>query len=148
MEPVAEFVAGQLKEQFNMGYVYVEQHDYEKAKECFENVITICNVVQYEDAKRKAYISLAKLYVLKNDFVSSFKSSALAFSESSDEYVNKQAKEIIVKTLEIAMKYGVEAQKKGDDKEALCIYKLALPFLKSPKKEVVQNEIKKLEIAK
>jgi len=52
-----------------MGYVYVEQHDYEKAKECFENVITICNVVQYEDAKRKAYISLAKLYVLKKDFV-------------------------------------------------------------------------------
>ena len=111
-------------------------------------MITICNVVQYEDAKRKAYISLAKLYVLKNDFVSSFKSSALAFSESSDEYVNKQAKEIIVKTLGIAMKYGVEAQKKGDDKEALCIYKLALPFLKSPKKEVVQNEIKKLEIAR
>lgn len=148
MESVAEFVAGQLKEQFNMGYVYVEQHDYEKAKECFENVVTICNVVQYEEAKRKAYISLANLYILTNDLVSSFKSSAMALSKSADEYVKKQAKEIIVKTLGTAMKHGVESQRNGDVKEALCIYKLALPFLKSPKKEAVQNEIKKLEIVK
>ena len=72
----------------------------------------------------------------------------MAFSESSDEYVSKRAKEIIVKTLGIAMKHGVESQRNGDDKEALSIYKLALPFLKSPKKEAVQNEIRKLEVAK
>ena len=43
------------------------------------------------------------------------------------------------------MKYGIELQKKGEIQEALTIYRLALPFLKSPKKEAVQKEIMKLE---
>ena len=145
MEPIAEFVAGQLKEQFNLGFAFIEQENFEKAKECFENIITLRSVVQYDEGKQKAFISLANLYVLTNEPVMSFKMSALAMHNSTNEQINTQAKSIITKTLGIAMKYGIESQKKGNSKEAISIYKLALPFLKSPKKDAVEKEIKKLE---
>jgi hypothetical protein len=145
MEPIVEFVSGQLKEQFNLGFVFVEQRDYARAKECFENIVTLCSLVQYDEGKRQAYISLANLYVLTEDPVMSFKMSAMAMINSSNEHINSQAKDIIVKTLGAAMKYGIESQKKGELQEALTIYRLATPFLKSPKKEAVENEIRKLE---
>lgn len=145
MDPIVEFVSGQLKEQFNLGFAYIEHKDYAKAKECFENIISLSSLVQYEEGKRKAFISLANLYVMTNDPIMSFKMSAMALNDVPNEQINVQAKNIIVKTLGTAMKYGIELQKKGEIQEALTIYRLALPFLKSPKKEAVQKEIMKLE---
>lgn len=145
MEAIAEVVMAQLKEQFNMGFVYAEQRDYNRAKECFENVLTVCNLVKYEGGKRMAYISLANLYVMLNDPVMSFKMSALAYHGTSDANIVTKAKSIIVKTLAPAMQHGVEAQKAGNIAEAVEIYKLVLPFLKGPKKDAVEREIKKLE---
>lgn len=145
MEAIAELVTAQLKEQFNMGYVYTEQHDYDHAKECFENVLMVCNLTKYEDGKKMAYISLANLYVLKKDPVMSFKMSVLAYRGNANQNIDSRAKGIIAKTLGAAMNYGIDSQKKGKYHEALEIYKLAVPFLKGAKKEAVESEIKKLE---
>lgn len=145
MEVIVEVITAQIKEQFNMGFVYAEQKDYKKAKECFENVLTICNLVKYEGGKHMAYISLANLFIMMNDPVNSFKMSALAYTSSSNEQITSQAKNIIVKTLALAVKSGIESQKNGNQSEAIEIYKLALPFLKGPKKDAIEKEIKKME---
>lgn len=134
MEAIAELIANQLKEMYNMAYVFIEEKQYDRARECYENILVLCSVAQYEEGKKMAYISLCNLYMLMNNPIAALENA-----------ISAGAKDMISKLIAPAMQVGMQFERERKIEDAIFVYELVVPYLKENKRSVVMKEIKMLK---
>lgn len=137
----SDIIVAKYKEMFNVVYVLIEQERYEAAERIYNEVITLSDVVQYQEAKRMAYICLTNLMVLQKRLNDALicAINARNFSVEGDQV--KQADELIKSVSLTLLKQGIEFERAGKYADAYRLFQLIYPYLSSKRQEVVKQEM-------
>ena len=147
MQDIAEFIAGQLKDLFNLAFIMIEEKRYEDAKNAYQNAATLSEVAGYTEGVKMAFMSLANLYILQDDCMEAFSYARLAKKsvEQNANLSNKDVDELLGKLALSILKQGIELEKNQEYDKAYSIFEMILPYLGIKRAAVVQQEMKVLE---
>ncbi|EEX51406.1 Uncharacterised protein [Pasteurella multocida] len=137
----SDIIVAKYKEMFNMAYVLIEQEKYEAAECIYNEVITLSDLVQYQESKRMAYICLTNLMVLQKRMNDALICAINARNFSVDMEQIKQADELIKSVSLTLLKQGIEFERVGKYVEAYHLFQLIYPYLSSKRQEVVKQEM-------
>lgn len=137
----SDIIVAKYKEMFNMAYVLIEQEKYEAAECIYNEVITLSDLVQYQESKRMAYICLTNLMVLQKRLNDALICAINARNFSVDMEQIKQADELIKSVSLTLLKQGIEFERVGKYVEAYHLFQLIYPYLSSKRQEVVKQEM-------
>lgn len=137
----SDIIVAKYKEMFNMAYVLIEQEEYEAAECIYNEVITLSDLVQYQESKRMAYICLTNLMVLQKRLNDALICAINARNFSVDMEQIKQADELIKSVSLTLLKQGIEFERVGKYVEAYHLFQLIYPYLSSKRQEVVKQEM-------
>ncbi|MGC7559054.1 hypothetical protein [Pasteurella sp. PK-2025] len=138
---IADVVTKKYKEMFNVAYVLVEQKNYRRAEQIYHEIVALSDLVQYQEAKRMAYICLTNLMVMEERLQDALACAVNALNFSVDEEQRQQAK-VLINPISLALlKKGIELEQARNYSDAYLIYQLIYPYLSSKRQTVVKQEM-------
>jgi len=138
MLEISEYITKNLQEMYNVAVTLLKDKKYDEAVEIYDRIICICDMVKYVEGKTMAYMSLANLYYMKNDYKNAFENANNALGYESE---NESIKEFLKELSKEAVKYGMAKEENGEYDVAINMFTSALPYIGNKRREIIEREI-------
>lgn len=145
MAEISEIVSKQLKDFYNIALSYIEDGSYSGALECYEKAAALCEVLKYRNGIGMACISIANLYFLQKQYEEAFQAAEKALNYYTGEEKKQEVREFIKKLALYLVQGGMELEKEGNFRGAVCLFEQALPYLSVKRQHMVALEIRMLK---
>lgn len=141
MEDMIAFIGGQIKEYFQKAVLYIQEKQYENARECYEKAAVLCKLTNYNAGIGMVNLSMANLEVLLGNYKESLKlalSSENLFESCEDK---KNAADFIKKLCQQIVQEGMKLEKSQQYPSAIELFETALPYLNQKRQQILKQEI-------
>lgn len=146
MQEIVEFIASQLKDQYNLALAFIEEKRYDEAQVAYENAAALSEVAGYQDGIRMSMISIANLKILQAKYWEAFQYAELAQKNTEqNEEAEKEVQVLLSKLAMELLKEGIEMEKRREYGEAYSVFAAIIPYLNTKRQEVVKKELTVLE---
>lgn len=139
-------IANEIKSLNNHAMNLVNEGLFSEAEVYYEKALSLTSYLEYYDGMAMVYYNLANLEILKEDLLKALTYCTLAMEMHEKAETNaSMVTEMLGKLAKLAMKKGMDFERKGDLQRALEYYYACVYFIEEKFQEPIQKEIELIE---